>query len=75
MFRTVSIQFVNEDLSIKSKSRTLKKSTNNLDELEKTSTQLLFDSLNEQELLIRRLGVRISELSDLEGQSNITSYF
>ena len=74
-FRTVSIQFVNEDLTIKTKSRTLKKSTNNLDELEKTSMQLLIDSLNEQELLVRRLGVRISELSDLEGQGDITSYF
>ena len=74
-FRTVSIQFVNEDLTIKTKSRTLKKSTNNLGELEKTSMQLLIDSLNEQELLVRRLGVRISELSDLEGQGDITSYF
>ena len=37
--------------------------------------QLLIDSLNEQELLVRRLGVRISELSDLEGQGDITSYF
>ena len=75
MFRTVSIQFVNEDLTIKSKSKTLKNSTNNLEELEKASTQLLIDSLNEQQLLVRRLGVRISELSDLEGQSNITNYF
>ena len=75
MFRTVSIQFVNEDLTIKTKSRTLKKSTNNLDELEKISMQLLIESLNEQELLVRRLGVRISELSDLEGQGDITSYF
>ena len=74
-FRTVSIQFVNEDLTIKTKSRTLKKSTNNLDELEKISMQLLIESLNEQELLVRRLGVRISELSDLEGQGDITSYF
>ena len=75
MFRTVSIQFVNEDLTIKTKSKTLKKSTNNLNELEKTSIQLLIDSLNEQELLVRRLGVRISELSGLEGQGNITNYF
>jgi len=25
--------------------------------------------------LIRRLGVKVSELSDIEGQSDITSYF
>tara|TARA_B100000029_G_scaffold121094_2_gene114502 strand:- start:2382 stop:3476 length:1095 start_codon:yes stop_codon:yes gene_type:complete len=75
MFRTVGIQFVNEDLTIKTKSKMLKNSTNNLQELEKTTTQLLADALNDQQLLIRRLGVRVSELSDLEGQSNITNYF
>ena len=53
----------------------LKNPTNSIIELEKISTRLLSESLIDQELLIRRLGLRISELTDMEGQSDITSYF
>ena len=75
MFRSIGIQFVNEDLSTKTKSRMLKNPTNSNVELEKVSSQLLIDALENQELLIRRLGLRVSELTDAEGQSDITSYF
>ena len=75
MFRSIGIQFVNEDLSTKTKSRMLKNPTNSSVELEKVSSQLLIDALENQELLIRRLGLRVSELTDAEGQSDITSYF
>ena len=75
MFRSVGIQFVNQDLTMKTKSKMLRNPTVSLEELEKTTEQLLLNALDEQELLIRRLGVRISDLSDLEGQSNITNYF
>ena len=44
-------------------------------ELEKVSIQLLGELLENQDLLVRRLGLRISELTDMEGQSDITSYF
>jgi len=75
MFRSIGIQFVNEDLSTKTKSRMLKNPTNSITELEKISSQLLINALENQELLIRRLGLRVSELTDVEGQSDITSYF
>tara|TARA_Y100000996_G_scaffold330218_1_gene266405 strand:- start:3159 stop:4253 length:1095 start_codon:yes stop_codon:yes gene_type:complete len=75
MYRSIGIQFVNEDLSTKTKSRMLRNPTNNLVELNKISSQLLEEALVNQEMLVRRLGVRISEFSDVEGQSNITSYF
>ena len=75
MFRSVGIQFVNEDLTMKTKSRMLRNPTSNLEELERTTDQLLGEALDEQQLLVRRIGVRISELSDLEGQSSITNYF
>ena len=75
MYRSIGIQFVNEDLSTKTKSRMLRNPGNNLDELKKTAIQLLEEALTEQEMLVRRIGVRISEFSDVEGQSNITSYF
>ncbi len=75
MFRSIGIQFVNEDLSTKTKSKMIKSPTNSAMELEKISMQLLVELLNDQELMVRRLGLRISELADMEGQSDITSYF
>ena len=53
----------------------LKNSTCSLDELKKVSKQLLKEALEDQSTLVRRLGVKVSELSDIEGQSDITSYF
>ena len=75
MFRSVGIHLIQNDLSTKTRSRMLKNPTLNLDEIKKTSTQLLKDTIVEQTVPIRRIGVKVSELSDLEGQSNITSYF
>ena len=48
---------------------------NNIMESKKVVNQLLEEALVDQEMLIRRIGVRISEFSDVEGQSNITNYF
>ena len=75
MFRSIGIQFVNEDLSTKTKSKMLKSPTNSAIELEKISMQLLLEALDDQELMIRRLGLRVSELTDVRGQSDMTSYF
>ena len=75
MYRSIGIQFVNEDLSTKTKSKMLRNPGNNLTELKKITSQLLEEALVGQEMLVRRIGVRISEFSDVEGQSNITSYF
>ena len=75
MYRSIGIQFVNEDLSTKTKSRMLRNPGNNLEELKKIVNQLLEEALVGQEMLVRRIGVRISEFSDVEGQSDITSYF
>jgi len=75
MYRSIGIQFVNEDLSTKTKSRMMRNSGNNLIELKKIVNQLLEEALVGQEMLVRRIGVRISEFSDVEGQCNITNYF
>ena len=75
MFRSVGIQFVQSDLSNKTKSRTLKNSTSNLDELKKMVLQLLRESLEDQKILIRRVGVKVAELSEASGQDSITRYF
>ena len=75
MFRSVGIQFVQSDLSNKTKSRTLKNSTSNLDELKKMVLQLLHESLEDQRILVRRVGVKVADLSVVSGQDNITRYF
>ena len=75
MYRSIGIHFVNEDLSTKTKSRMIRNPVNSTTELKKVANQLLEEALVEQEMLIRRIGVRISEFSDVEGQSNITNYF
>lgn len=75
MFKSVGIQFVQSDLSSKTKSRMLKNPTFSLEELKKTAHQLLEEALVDQTLNVRRLGVKISELSDLQGQSSLTNFF
>ena len=75
MYRSIGIQFVNEDLSTKTKSRMLKNPVSNESELKKVTVKLLEEALVEQIMLVRRVGVRISEFSDVEGQSSITNYF
>jgi len=75
IFKSIGIQFVQSDLSNKTKSRTLKNPTSSLGELKKTAMQLLREALEDQKLLIRRIGVRVSDLSKVSGQDNITRYF
>ncbi len=75
MFKSVGINFVQSDLSNKSKSKMLRNPTMSLDELEKTAEQLLKEALENQTITIRRLGVKVSELSESQGQRDITSYF
>ncbi len=75
MFKSVGIQLIQSDLSIKSKSKMLKNPTLNLEELEKNVKQLLKDALEEQKITIRRVGVKVSELSEVRDQSSITNYF
>ena len=75
MFKSIGIQFVQSDLSNKTKSRMLKNHTSNLVELQKNADQLLKEALEEQKNTIRRLGVKVSELLEIRGQSEITNYF
>ena len=75
LFKSVGIQFVQSDLSSRTKSRTLRNPTSSLDELKKTAIQLLKESLEDQILPIRRLGVRVSDFSQIHGQVDITRFF
>ena len=75
MFKSIGIHFVQSDLTNKSKSKMLKNSTNSLEELQKNAEQLLLDALDNQTMTIRRLGVRVADLTDPKGQRDITNYF
>jgi DNA polymerase IV (DinB-like DNA polymerase) len=75
MFKSIGIHFVQSDLSNKSKSRMLRSPTTSLEELQKNADQLLKEALENQTITIRRLGVKVTELSEIQGQSDITSYF
>ena len=75
MFKSIGIHFVQSDLSNKSKSRMLRNPTNNLEELEKNVEQLLTDALENQSMTVRRIGVRVSDLTEIRGQSDITKFF
>lgn len=74
-FKSIGIQFIQSDLTNKTKSRMLKNPTSSLEELQKNAEQLLKEALEDQKNTVRRLGVKVSELSEIRGQSNITSYF
>ena len=53
----------------------LKNPTSNLEELKKNVELLLKTILEEQKIPIRRIGVKVSELSEPKDQSSITNYF
>ncbi|HXW03102.1 MAG TPA: DNA polymerase IV, partial [Nitrosarchaeum sp.] len=74
-FKSVGIQFIQSDLTSKTKSKMLKNHISSLEELQKNALQLLKESLEEQKSTIRRLGVKVSELAEIQGQSSITNYF
>ena len=74
-FKSIGIHFVQSDLSNKSKSRMLRNPTISIEELQKNADQLLKEALENQTITIRRLGVKVSELSEVQGQSNITTFF
>ncbi len=75
VFRSVGIQFIQKDLSNRTKSKTLKNPTANLEELKKTALQLLRESLEDQKMLVRRLGVKVSDFAEVSGQADITNFF
>ena len=75
VFRSVGIQFIQKDLSNRTKSKTLKNHTSNLEELKRTAFQLLKELLEDQDMLVRRLGVKVSDFAEVSGQVDITKFF
>ncbi len=75
LFKSVGIQLVQSDLTQKSRSRMLRNPTSGIDEMKNTAKQLLREALPDQKKPVRRLGVKVSELSEVRGQSSMDGYF
>jgi len=73
-FKSVGIMLILDDLSIKTKSRSLKSPSTSEDELFKVAKVLLEEAVAESQLLIRRLGVKVSELVSSKGQDTLFKY-
>jgi DNA polymerase IV (DinB-like DNA polymerase) len=75
-FKQVGIIAIMTNLSIRSRLQTLEKSASDLEILRKTASELFEKFLNESELEIRRVGVKVSRLSKEETeQKTLTSFF
>jgi DNA polymerase IV (DinB-like DNA polymerase) len=74
LFKQVGIIAVMKDLSVRSRSRTLEKHTNDLDVL-KSSVKALFEKLlKETDLDVRRVGVKVSGLAKDSLQKRLLSF-
>lgn len=74
LFKSVGIQFVQADMSQKSRSRMLRNPTADPGELWRSADRLLREVLRNQGMPVRRLGVKVSELSEVRGQSRMDSF-
>jgi len=74
-FKSVGILAVMKDMSVRSRSKTLKESTRDLQVLKRTVRELFEKFLNESELDARRVGVKVSDfVKRQEKQRDLTSF-
>lgn len=70
-FKTIGIMLILDDLSIKTKSRSLRSPSNSMEELFRIAKILLEEAVTESQILVRRLGVKVSELASSKGQDTL----
>ena len=76
VFKTVGIIAITADINTHTRSRTLDSPTNNLELMKKTVQELFQKFLDESEIDLRRVGVKLSNLSAVENnQAQITRFF
>ncbi|MBT8172145.1 DNA polymerase IV [Candidatus Bathyarchaeota archaeon] len=76
LYRSVSVYIVDSDLNVHNRSKTLEKPTNNLESFKKSVKELFEKFIAESEIEIRRVGVKLSNLTKKEErQKQITSFF
>lgn len=74
LFRSVGIILVHDDLSIRSKARTMKHYTNSADDIIRHARILLSEALRESRRPVRRLGVKVSDLASIRGQETLQRF-
>jgi len=76
IFKSISVIVIAKDLNHYTRSKTIEKSTNNLEIMKKIVQELLEKFLSENPVEMRRVGVKLSGLSNVEvDQRHITSFF
>lgn len=74
-FRSAGIILILEDLSIRSRSRSFKKPVDDIASLMRTVRELLVEYLEENpEAVLRRVGVKVSDLSSRAGQLTLPEF-
>jgi len=73
-FRTLSFIGILEDLSIRTKNRTLNEPTDNAQDVYAVLPQLIDSFLSEHTALIRRIGIKVSNLSEKKGQKKLLDF-
>ncbi|MCS7141868.1 MAG: DNA polymerase IV [Candidatus Nitrosocaldus sp.] len=74
LFRSVGIILVYDDLSMRSKMRTLKYYSGSMDDILRHARALLEEALGEGSRPVRRLGVRVSDLMSVKGQETLQRF-
>lgn len=75
LFRLVGVQIIYTNMTGHTRSRTLLNHTASRSQLETVSLELLNNIMLNATAPARRLGVKVSDLSEARGQQDITSYF
>lgn len=73
-FKSVGIILILDDLSIRTKSRSLKSPSTSYEEIFKTAKTLVEEAVKESPLMVRRLGVKVSELISSKGQDTLFKF-
>ncbi|MFX0163459.1 MAG: DNA polymerase IV [Candidatus Hodarchaeota archaeon] len=74
-FKTIGIIMITTDLNMRTRSKTLKNSTNDLETLKKTVKELFEKIINETTLEARRVGVKVSNFAkEKKRQKQITDF-
>ncbi len=73
-FRTITFFAVTEDMKNHTKSRTLPQPSRELGQILDSGKQLLIEFLSENELQIRRAGIRVSNFVSPEGQKTLLQF-
>lgn len=73
-FKSVGVTAVTEDLKVRTRSKTLEAPTNALDVMKRLSRSLVENLLQENEVKIRRIGVKVSSFVESVHQKNLKEF-